>query len=346
MNSIIESDINRIIVSNKLDWEKFKNKNILITGASGFLPSYIVEVLLMLNKLYNLNINVTALVRSKKNFKKRFAHHLANKNLTMLLQDVCTPISLDVHHHFIFHAASQASPKYYGKDPVGTLKANVIGAMNLLELSRSHPVESFLYFSSGEVYGEANIFPTNESDYGLVDPVTVRSCYAESKRMGENMCVAWTKQFNVPAKIVRPFHTYGPGISLDDGRVHADFVKNIVENKDIVMRSDGNAQRSFCYIADATGGFFKVLLEGENSLPYNVGNNKEVISIRDLAKTLSNIFPERNVNVIKKLNSDNNYLKSSIDKAIPDIGRIKDLGWNPSTNLNDGFKRTIESFLL
>ena len=163
------------------------------------------------------------MVRNRENFVKRFTHLLSDPNLTLLVQDVSAPIHLALPHHFIIHAASQASPKYYGVDPVGTLSANVLGTMHLLDLARHHPVISFLYFSSGEVYGETASVPTKESDYGYLDPTSVRSCYAESKRMGENMCVSYHKQYDVPAKIVRPFHTYGPGMKLDDGRVLRGF---------------------------------------------------------------------------------------------------------------------------
>ena len=161
--------------------------------------------------------------------------------MRLLVQDVCEPVALDEPIHFIVHAASQASPKYYGTDPVGTLSANVLGTYHLLNLAATHRVEAFLFFSSGEVYGQVapERIPIRETDYGYLDPTDVRSCYGESKRMGETMCVAWAHQFGVPAKIVRPFHTYGPGMRLDDGRVFADFVADIVHDRDIVLKSDG-----------------------------------------------------------------------------------------------------------
>jgi len=261
------------------------------------------------------------------------------------VQDVSAPIQLDLPHHFIIHAASQASPKYYGVDPVGTLSANVLGTMQLLELARKHPVISFLYFSSGEVYGETQCFPTKESDYGYVDPTAIRSCYAESKRMGENMCVSWHAQYQVPTKIVRPFHTYGPGMKLDDGRVYADFVRDIIENRPIVLKSSGDAIRAFCYLADATAGFFTVLLNGMNGMAYNVGNSQAEISIKNLAGLLVDLFPEKKLTVLTEIiTNDNGYLQSPISRNCPDISRINALGWAPNTSLANGFKRTIESF--
>lgn len=345
VNRIVAEDIEEIVSKTDVDWSVFAGKRVLITGASGFLPAYLVETLLYLNRTRNLDIQVTALVRNRENFEQRFAHHLASSNLAALVQDVSKPIMLDLPHHFMIHAASQASPKYYGADPVGTLTANVLGTMQLLELARSHPVISFMYFSSGEVYGETKSVPTKESDYGYIDPTSVRSCYAESKRMGENMCVSWHAQHQVPAKIVRPFHTYGPGMKLDDGRVYADFVRDIIENRPIVLKSAGTASRAFCYLADATAGFFTVLLNGENGIPYNVGNSQAEISIKDLADLLVDIFPEKRLWVEKNgIHAENGYLQSPISRNCPDISRIKALGWAPKTSLADGFKRTIESY--
>lgn len=342
---ILREDIEGIVANTAVDWGSFSGKRVLIAGASGFLPAYLVETLLYLNSAKKLDVHITALVRSRKNFESRFSHHLGNSNLTALVQDVSKPINLTIPHHFIIHAASQASPKYYGVDPVGTLSANVLGTMQLLELARNHPVESFLYFSSGEVYGETQSVPTKESDYGYVDPTSVRSCYAESKRMGENMCVSWHAQYQVPAKIVRPFHTYGPGMKLDDGRVYADFVRDILENRSIVVKSAGTASRAFCYLADATAGFFTVLLKGENGVPYNIGNDQAEISIMDMANLLANLYPEKQLKVIKEYSpASTGYLPSPITRNCPDISRINSLGWMPKTNLAEGFKRTIESY--
>lgn len=345
IDCILREDIEGVVANAALDWDSFSGKRVLITGASGFLPAYLVETLLYLNSVRKLDVHITALVRSRKNFESRFSRHLGNPNLAALVQDVSKPIDLTLPHHFIIHAASQASPKYYGIDPVGTLSANVLGTMQLLELARNHPVESFLYFSSGEVYGETQSVPTKESDYGYIDPTSVRSCYAESKRMGENMCVSWHAQYQVPTKIVRPFHTYGPGMKLDDGRVYADFVRDILENRSIVVKSAGTASRAFCYLADATAGFFTVLLKGENGVPYNVGNDRAEISVMDLANLLANLYPEKRLKVIKEHNpASTGYLQSPITRNCPDISRISSLGWEPKTSLAEGFKRTIESY--
>ena len=253
-NKIILEDL-RQIVDTPIDWGRFSGKTVLVTGANGFLPAYMVETLLYLNdERIAKDIKIIALVRSIDKAKLRFKNYIMNESLEFLVQDVCDPLKVDRKVDFIIHAASQASPKYYGMDPVGTLSANTIGTINLLKLAKSQSIESFLYFSSSEIYGildDAKI-PTKENNYGYLDPTNVRSSYAESKRMGETICVSYLHQYGIPIKIIRPFHTYGPYMKLDDGRVYADFVSDIVNNRNLEIWSDGSAKRAFCYLSDAT----------------------------------------------------------------------------------------------
>lgn len=342
MNKIIEEDINYILNST-LSWELFRDKTVLVSGASGCLAGYLVETLLELDER-GFNVKTLALVRNGEKARARFKKHLTNKNLVFIVQDVTLPIHYKGKIDFIIHAASQASPKFYQTDPVGTLTANTLGTYNLLQLAVEKKLISFLFFSSGEVYGQVNRDKTGESDYGYLDPLDVRSCYAESKRLGETMCVSFLAQYKVPVKIVRPFHTFGPGISLEDGRVFADFIKNIVNNEDIIMKSDGLAERTFCYLADAAAAFFLVLLEGKSGEAYNVGR-EEPISIINLAKLMVSLFPKKGLKVItaKRLASDR-YVESRFQHIAPDISKIKKLGWQPKHSVKEAFKRTILSY--
>lgn len=346
-NIIIKEDL-EVIYKSEIDWSKFHNTTILITGANGFLPAYIVESLLYLNVIDSKNnVKVIALVRSLENAKIRFEEYLDDINLEFLEQDVAEPINIESNVDYIIHAASQASPKFYGTDPVGTLKANVLGTINLLDFARQKNIKSFLFFSSGEVYGELkpDQIPIDENTFGYLNPINVRTCYAESKRMGENICASYFHQYNIPTKIIRPFHTYGPKMKLDDGRVYADFVSNILNNMDISMNSDGSASRAFCYLTDATVGFLMVLLEGDSGEAYNVGNSNEEYSILNLAEILINFYPKKNLKVIRKFSGNNiNYLKSPLTRNSPNTSKIKKLGWSPIVSVEEGFKRTIESY--
>jgi nucleoside-diphosphate-sugar epimerase len=338
-------DFNQIINS-PLDWSKFQNKTILITGANGFLPAYMVEILLLLNQdiLQDSPCKVIALVRNKKRTQERFKNYLNDEKFEIIIQDVADDINLSQKIDYIIHAASPASPKYYNINPVGVIMPNVLGTKNTLELARKNNIKGYLYFSSSEVYGQLyDGDVVTEDKYGYLDPTSVRACYAESKRMGETLCVSYGRQYKVPVKIVRPFHTYGPGMRLDDGRVFADFVKNIVNNEDIEMKSDGSAIRTFCYLSDATTAFFKVLLDGEVNNAYNVANAKAIISIKKLALLLVNMYPEKKLKAVFS-EQNTNYLQSPIKGNSVDTSKLEKLDWKPTVSIQDGFKKTIRSY--
>lgn len=342
MNKIIEEDINNIIKED-IPWEKLENKTILVTGANGFIPSYIVRTLLALK-----HTKVIALVRNKDRALKKFSDILNDKNLNIIVQDITLPFKIDEKIDYIIHAASQASPKYYGIDPVGTLKANSVGTSYLLDLAVKNNIEKFIFFSSGEIYGKINeTTPQLREDYnGSLDCTDIRSCYGESKRMGENMCVCYSYQYGFDTNMIRLSHTYGPGISLDDGRVFADFVSNIINNKNIILNSDGSAKRCFCYITDMILGMFYVLFYGENQNAYNIATDKET-SILELANTLTNLYPEKQLSVqLNKNLSPKGYIKSQSTRANFNIDKIKALGWEPKIDIKTGFKRMIESYNL
>ncbi len=345
MNNIVREDVESIVCA-KLPWGQLGGATVAVTGAAGMLATYIVETLLALGDRAP-GLRVIGMVRDLPRAQRRFAHHVSRKDLILIEQDLGRPLHVEHKLDFIVHAASQASPKFYGKDPVGTIAPNALGTAALLELALAHESKGFLFVSSGEVYGQVppEKIPIREDGYGYLDPMNPRSCYAESKRMGEQLCVAYATQFGVNAKVVRPFHTYGPGMALDDGRVFADFVANVVANKDIEMTSDGSAIRPYCYISDATRAFFTALLLGEKALAYNVGNPDAELSVLDLATLVTGLFPERKLQVRRVApKNSNDYVPSPILRNSPDISRLAALGFAPQVAPKDGFHRTIRSF--
>lgn len=348
MNDIIKEDL-KIICSSNLDWGKFKNSTVLISGAYGMLPSYMVFTLMHLNEIYpSLNIKVIALCRNHDKAKKRFCDLLDNPLFTIMCEDVTNEIKINEDVHYIIHAASPASSQFYGIDPIGVISPNVFGTKNLLELAKEKKSKGFLFFSSGEGCGTLDKKIIAEEDSGYLDPTELRNCYAESKRMAENMCKCWNHQYKVPTVVVRPEHTYGPTMDLEnDRRVFAEFVSDVVNNMDIVVKSDGLSVRTFCYISDATKGFFRVLLDGVRGETYNVGNMEGQISIGNLANLLVSLFPEKNLKVIYEKREQNNTYLENKHKIRPMLStaKIEKLGYKCQFNVKDGFYRTIKSFI-
>ena len=345
MNTILKEDFDYILCDKNINWSELAGATILVSGASGFLPSYLIKSILYLNSLgIQKPVKILALVRNIEKAKAKYKDYLNDPNLVFLAQDVTKPVEISEKIDYIIHAASQASPKFFFSDPVGTINANTLGTSNLLALAKEKNVKSFLYFSSGEVCGD--IFEhknlVSEDDYGIVNPLDVRNCYSESKRMGENMCFCWNYQYGVPVKIVRPSHTYGPGFSFDDGRAFTSFVASVVKGEDIVLKSDGSAKRSFVYLADAVRAYIFVLLKGENGAAYNVGYDGE-ISILELANMLVSLSGNKNITVRREISAS--APSSKVANGLLDISKLKSMGWYPNISEEKGFKRTMDYFI-
>jgi nucleoside-diphosphate-sugar epimerase len=310
-----------------------------------------VYTLIRLNETVCLEdpIFIIALVRNKAEAEVKFLSFLKNENFCLVIHDV---ICIDVASFkrgkkidIIIHAASQASPKYFGIDPVGVLKTNSLGTLSMLDLAKNNGAEKFLFISSGEVYGnfDSSLPEIREEYTGNVDITNVRSCYAESKRIGETMCVCWSHQYNLHTNMLRLAHTYGPGVKLNDGRVFADFVKNIVYNEDIILTSDGKSKRSFVYITDMALALFRVLFYGENKQAYNVAADSET-EILELAKMLCALYPDKKLSIKFKNIVKSGYIHSSLRGASLCADKIKKLGWRQKIQIEEGFKRMIESY--
>ena len=346
-NRVVDSDVLEIL-SEQLDWERLAGKSVLVTGASGMLASYMVYTLLALNDTLfksGAKLKLYALVRNKPRALEKFAAFLSRDDFELIVRDIAAFTDFDRKLDVIIHAASQASPKYYGADPVGTLKANTIGTMNLLETAARCQCGTFVFISSGEVYGvlDGSVPIVPEEDTGRVDCADVRSCYAESKRMGETMCACYAHQYGFTASALRLAHTYGPGCALDDGRVFADFVNDVLQGKNIALHSDGSARRSFLYVTDMIKALFYILFYGE-ARAYNVSSGTD-ISIWELAETLCALYPERNLRVeFAGPKTEAGYLRSKSSAGRLDNAKLRALGWTESVSVQEGFRRMIESY--
>lgn len=338
MERIIYEDVKTIIEEN--DFTMLKDKTFLITGASGMIGSFIAYVLKVLNDEKEMNIHLLLNVRNKKKLSKDF---LEDKHVDIIEQDVVNPFSYKGPVDYIIHAASPASPKIMKDCPFEVNAANTIGTYNTLLLAKEKKSLGYLFISSREIYGEplpdTTIF-TEDGMLGIVDHLVPRNGYAEGKKAAENMCISMHEEYGLNVKIVRLAHTYGPLMSINDGRVQADFLNNVIHNEDIIMKSDGSQIRTYTYIRDAVNGILKVLLYSKD-LVYNISDDQE-ISIRELANVLVSLSKGKS-KLIMRLDNSLKKGSASFKKGILSNNKIKkELSWYPKYNVYDGFERTIE----
>ena len=333
--TIFHEDLEQISNSLTNYYDKIQGKTILIAGGKGFLGTYFVHSLRKINSKIKNPLKIVVLdnlitPKDKENY--------SDPNITFLEQDISKNFDYPHDLHYIIHAASIASPPTYRKFPIKTVDVNYQGTRNLLELARKKNVESILYLSSSEIYGDPEIIPTPESYLGRVSCTGPRACYDESKRLGETISILYFQQYGVPVKIARPFNVYGPYLNLDDGRIIPDFMKNTITKNEIIIHSDGSPTRSFCYVSDAIQGFFKLLFSNQNGLICNVGNDEEV-SVKDVANLIKKIS-EKPIEIKTIQSDDPNYTVDNPQRRCPDLSLIKkSVDYTPKILLMEGLKR-------
>ncbi len=339
MNRVLEDDL-KTIIAEDLSWEKLKNKTVMITGASGMVGSYMLYVLLMLNDEKHYGIKVHAVMRNVNKLPEEIRNR---EDVNVVVADVTKDIPDVGDIDYIIHAASPASPLIMQNQPVETIAANTIGTFKTLELAKEKNAEEYLFISSREIYGQPDEGQEffYENTYGFVDQLNPRSCYSEGKKAAETMCVCFHEEYGLNTKIARLAHTYGPGMSIYDGRVQADFLKNVYHNEDIVLKSEGTAVRTYTYIADAIAGMYRILLDSED-IVYNIGNEAGKVSIRDLAEILVSIYPERGLKLVFDIPEGGTKGTAPYTLGILSSEKLRKLGWNPKYSVKDGFKRTLE----
>ena len=338
-DQIIREDMENIY--NEEEHFLLKDKTVLVTGAYGMLASYLVYFLLYLNEIHDYNIKIVSLVRNSEKFQARFGVH--SGKIFQITKSVNEPIDIDCD--YIIHAASFASPQYYTVIPIDVMLPNMLGTYNLLELAHEKKAK-MLFFSTCSVYGnfEKGNKQIAEGTFGTINPLDPHSCYDESKRAGEALCVAYHRQNKVPVVIARIAHTYGPTMDInEDPRVFASFVKNAVNKEKIEILSDGSAKRSFCYISDATKAFIKLLLDGVPGEAYNVCNTSQTISIRQLGEIISNLAQV--AFVFKQRAKNDTYLQNDAPSECLYISdKLEKLGFTFNVDIEQGFSRVISHF--
>lgn len=346
INPIIKNDIENIIKRLGNDVNKLSGKRILVTGASGLIGSYLVETIAYLNseKILSTPCKVTGSQKSVIAKKNRLGYLLDRKDIQFVSRDAALPYSPSFKIDYIIHSAGDSAPAFFLADPLGTIDVNVNGIRWILEYAKKNNTESVLYMSSGEIYGNPtpeNI-PTPETYNGNVSTLGSRSPYTSSKRLAETLCFVYFEKYGVPVKIARPFVVYGPGLSIYDKRVMAEFIRSGLQGKPIEMLNEGLDTRSYCYISDATVAFFKLLLSSRNGEAFNVASDLEEVSIKDLAELVHKICQIHEP--VKVKSQDAKFIKDAPNRVFPDISKLKKTFkfFVPEVGIEEGLRKTIE----
>jgi nucleoside-diphosphate-sugar epimerase len=338
---VIDDIVNSLLFS--FDFQSLNNKSFLIIGGSGFLGSNLVKAILSINHLHNVNIEVSCIYKSKKNLKNSLGKWINHPNLTLINRDISKEILLkNKNYNYVINLASIANPSAFSGNEELIINSNVIGSKNILNEINIPKLENYIYISSAEIYGITDENDITEESYGVINSSSERSIYALSKKLTETFTVAFAKSRKLSFNIIRPFHIYGPGMNIDDGKIHSEIVKAVVRGQNLTLFSKGDAKRSFCYISDAIRGLIMVTLKGSKGEIYNLGNPNTFMSIKTL---IERVFKYQGVKTKLIFEHNSPYTLSPIKKNKPDVGKLNKLGWEPLVNIQNGFERTISHTL-
>ena len=327
-----------------LPWDKLKDKSIMLSGATGMIGSFFVDVILEKNITDGLNCTVYALGRNIEKAKERFHKFADYPQLVFISYDVKLPFTRDDLEtvDFILHLASNTHPMQYSTDPIGTITTNIIGVQNLLDFAVAHHASRFAFTSSNEVYGEnrgdAEFF--DENYCGYINSNTMRAGYPESKRCGEALCQAYKAQKGLDVVIPRPTRSYGPTMLMSDTKAISQFIKKGIAGEDIVLKSAGTQFYSYTYVADAVAGLLTILLKGVSGEAYNIAEEHSDIMLKDLAAIIAGFNGKKVVFEIPDAVEAAGYSKAT--KARLDGHKLQTLGWKPKYDIKSGMERTIK----
>ena len=340
---IYNEDNSFIAQSSSIEWNNLCNNSVLITGATGLIGATIVRGIMEYNRLNADNIKLYALVRNREKAEKMFADYMEDSTLSLVEGDINTFDEFLPDVDYIIHGASVTASKDFVTKPVETIMTAIEGTRNILELARRKKVKGMVYMSSMEVYGTPlDEQPLTEERMGYLNPLAVRSSYSESKQMVENLCVAYSSEYQVPVKIIRLTQTFGPGVAADDGRVFAEFARCATMGKDIRLQTIGATQRMYLYTADAATAILTVLTQGKPGSAYNAANMDTYCSIREMADLVAEHFGNKKCNVVLDIPDTPNASYNPICHVYLDCGRLEALGWKARVGLVDMYHRMIE----
>ena len=326
-----------------LPWEKLQDKSLLLSGATGMIGSFLVDVLLNKNEKDNLNCTVYALGRNEQKAKTRFLKYTDDERFRFVPYDVNLPLIRDDigEVDYVLHLASNTHPVQYATDPIGTITTNIIGQQNMLEFAVAHHASRFAFASSNEIYGEnrGDVELFEEHYCGYIDSNTLRAGYPESKRCGEALCQAYRVQKGLDIVIPRFTRSYGPTLQMSDTKALSQFIKKGLAKENIVLKSAGTQYYSYCYTADSVSGLLTILLKGESGEAYNIADESSDVTLRDLAKIIADYVGTKVIFETPDATEAAGYSKAT--KARLDGSKLRGLGWRAQFNIRKGVQRTL-----
>ena len=337
-NDLYLEDI-EYVCSLDLPWEKLQGKSVLLSGATGLVGSFFVDVLMS----RGIDCTVYALGRNEEKAKMRFSKWADDEHLVFIPYDINKPLVRDDlgNVDYVLHMASNTHPMQYSTDPIGTITTNIIGVQNMLEFAVEHRATRFAFTSSNEIYGEnrGDVELFKEDYCGYINSNTMRAGYPESKRCGEALCQAYKAQKGLDVVIPRPTRSYGPTMLMTDTKAISQFIRKGIAGEDIVLKSAGTQYYSYTYVADAVSGLLYVLLKGESGEAYNIADERSDLMLKDLAAVIADIAGKRVVFEIPDAVEAAGY--STATKARLDGSKLKGLGWSAKYDIRSGMERTI-----
>ncbi|WGE46495.1 NAD-dependent epimerase/dehydratase family protein [Actinobacillus equuli] len=345
---MLEQDFKQLSQKLSAELSQLEGKSILLVGATGAISSYLGRFLIYVLQAKIANFQLTLTARSEKSLQKYYSE--TDKSFfKCVFLDVKGPFQLAEQYDYIIFAAGNADPKNIVNNPLDIIHTNYLGLHHTLEFAKVQSKTKIVFFSTREIYGMvSNKTVIEENDIGVLDPLNFRSCYPEVKKLCENMLECAVDSYaHLSYSILRLAHIYGPGMNIqNDGRIMNDLVEMTVNGKGIKLLSDGSAVRAFCYISDAVTGIIKAMLVNENKAVFNVANETEAKSIREVVALIQEIFPALVPSVEYAQNSNANA-KGYFFTTRTELStkRLESLGWKPETSLAEGLKKTIQSYL-